>query len=183
MNTVIYKTTTENGIELTLQPMSEGSVVVSIDTKYITLNTERVVAMNKMQLAIHVMRNIIGDASIDESQRTSVFKSVMVPLGLTSAGVYTYARNARAHLNGGDAYESNKKWNKKNADKMRAEKAEQIAQLEQKVVDLTLRWGVEDAETKQLIDTFTSRQLAQDYNKSQQAAGRKTRWIDRTKIA
>ena len=180
---LIYKTNTNNGIELTLQPMSEHSVVVELNPKYVTLEAERVVAMNKMQLAIHVMRNIISDSSIEPNEQTSVFKSVMLSFGLTKAGIYTYARNVRNHLNGGDAYESNKKWNKKRADELRVHKAEQAAEIEKKVINLDLRWGVVDAETKALIDTFTSRQLAQEYNKSQQVQGKKTRWIDRQKTA
>lgn len=182
----LYKTQTENGVVLSTEAMNDGSLPVEIDSPYLTLEADRIVDMNKMQLSIHVMRNIQADETIEGRQQTGIFVGIMMPLGLTKSGCYTYARNVRNHLNGGDAYESNKKWNKKRADELKAEKANESTEeevIEQNPLEEANRWCVENKDTKELLNSFTSRTAAQDYNRKLKSEGKNTRWFDKTKVA
>ena len=168
-------------------------------SKYINLTPEVLSTKNKNQLAIHVMRNIQQDATILEKDRTSIFKTVMMDHGLTEKGCYTYARNARIHLSGGDMFASNKKWNKKKNDELRAKKVtEEIGRLMTQTVEPTVdipvetvsqiqvevnRWQVIDKDTNQLINSFVSRADAQEFNKKLKESGQNTRWVDGQKSA
>lgn len=188
----LFQTKTENGIELSQEIVNETSMPVEIDSPYLTLSADRVIAMNKMQLSVHVMRNIQGDDTIAERDQTSVFKAIMMQLGMTKTGCYTYARNVRMHLSGGDAYSSNKKWNKKRAAELRVQRAEEVAESdnsgdqvepEQKDIEQLNRWCVRNKDTKQIVNSFTTRTAAQAYNKKLKEAGENTQWFDKQKTA
>jgi hypothetical protein len=167
-------------------------------SKYITLTAEVLSTKNKNQLAIHVMRNIQSDVEVLEKDRTAIFKRIMMDHGLSEKGCYTYARNARIHLSGGDMFESNKKWNKKKLESDRAKKVtEEIGRLISKNVEPIVevvtqdvvqtvelnRWRVVDKETNEIVNSFVSRSAAQEFNKKLKESGQNTTWVDGLKTA
>jgi len=141
-------------------------------SKYITITATEAASMTKMAIALHVMGNIQADPSMPANRETFHFKQVMMDHGLSAAACYTYARNARLALSGGDPYETNKKWYHAQAEK----------RVENPLASAD-RWCVEDKASKKLLESFTSRSAAQSYNKAMKSEGVDARWFDKTKIA
>lgn len=180
-------------------PQDVSSTPITLDTPYITMPANRLVASNKMQIVSHIIRNLRAQ-EVGERLHTSIVKSLMIPLGASDALCYTYVRNVRAQLNGGDPYASNKKWNRASRASKAANQTESVsgdvivndvvdveipaaAPVAEVVAETLNRWQVKDEDTKTIVDSFTTRDAAQQFNKKLRESGRNTRWIDGSKVA
>jgi hypothetical protein len=155
------------------------------------------VMMSKSRAFSLIFRRISKDESLDSKEIGKAVKiAVNAAFECTTACFGTYLANNRRVANGGDMYHHNKITNAK-----RRKRQQEIAQIAAdvlaesvtsivtegpqevvtevvtNVVELN-RWRVEDKDTKVLIDSFTSRSAAQEFNKSQEG---NTRWFDGNK--
>ncbi|MFY0656412.1 MAG: hypothetical protein JXR12_06650 [Neptunomonas phycophila] len=111
---------------------------------------------------------------------------------LTKNGAASYYQMCRQRANGKDMYGSHKKWNKKNAEAVKAEKSTDEGQIDQPVieeqikpevnVDMSNRWLVGNKAEKHVFASFTTRTAAQTHNKELKEQGVDSNWIDGSKI-
>jgi hypothetical protein len=133
----------------------------------------------------------------------ALFTQVFVRLGKTSAHASNYWQKTNNERAGIDMHATNKKWAAKKQQEKRVETVETPAEVVsvESAVDLPVetvvepvvqvettpvvhnRWIIVNKDTKEIVDSFTSRTQAQKVNDELKKQGQNTKWDDLTKFA
>lgn len=153
---------------------------------YVNTETGRVIQSKSHASEMIFREEAAKDADTEEkSLRQRYIARVTSEIGLSAKGAATYYQNEKNRERGEDKYKHNK------ASRVRAKQREEAAKAkEEKVEEVNTqaeeakeihRWQVVLKDTRELVDSFTGRKAAQDFNKAQKAAGKQTVMVDGNK--
>lgn len=154
---------------------------------YVNTETQRVI-MSKSHASEMIFREEMAKdaASEEKSVRQRYIARVMSEIGLSKNGAATYFQNEKNRDRGEDKYKHNKasRVRAKQREDANKSKEEQTAKVEEKATEEAKeihRWQVVLKDTRALVDSFTGRKAAQEFNKEQKAAGVETVMVDGNK--
>lgn len=140
------------------------------------------ILFSKSQAATIIYREEVANEDAEGSLRKRFMTRAMEELELSKHGANTYYYNERQQANGEYKY----KHNKNSAERKKAQQAEEApveAPVAEEAPVEVHRWQVVLKDTRDLIDSFTTRTAAQNFNKEQKAAGKDTVMVDGNKKA
>jgi len=155
---------------------------------YVNIHTGRVME-SKSQASTTIFREEQKNEDGEGSLRKRYMARVIAELGMSKPGASTYYYNELEQDRGGYKYKHNKNsTDRKNAAEAAKKEATETqaptveAPVQQDDVEVH-RWQVVLKDTRELVESFTGRKAAQDFNKDQKAAGKQTVMIDGNKAA
>lgn len=165
----------------------------------------------KMQIARHIVNHMISKNVPTKERPSILIKvmTTAVP-SMTIAGCRTYYNLIKKMLNGEDMYKNHKTYNTKYNEQKRKKRISDEQALTTKVLQTVIelqekqpvsvdlspsspdseiteqtspnkRWGIMNLDTQQLIDSFTKRDVARQYNKELKNYGQNTAVVDNQK--
>lgn len=151
-----------------------------VEQRPVDIETGRV-CFSKSQAATIIYREVMADSEAEGSPRGRFIARAMVELELSKHGANTYFYNERQQANGEYKYKHNK--NSAERKKSRETVEASVEAVEEAAPVEVHRWQVVLKDTRALVDSFTTRTAAQQFNKEQKAAGKETVMVDGEKAA
>ena len=179
--------------------LSKKELALSVAAKYLTLSAETIefkkANRGGSQIASHIMNNMKKDETLDPTLHRKIFMHLMTTtVNVTDNYASTYYANLKAEQSGTRRWSSNLKYNAKKSAEKRAEKLQAVGSIvddllppETPIVNEVVvetpkvehkRWRVVNKSDESIIDSFTSRDLAQKYNAQLKSEGQDVKWVD-----